>query len=114
MSLPTSWSTSTLTCCSGCGPMCKQRVTWTQEQRSPYSRSNVSPARAASGSASKAAMGAHWTSAAVDADGLKAWMNERVGKTQRLTDLRLMDHLPRSAIGKVLKRELRDEYGTAR
>jgi len=40
----------------------------------------------------------------------KRWMNERVGKTQRLADLRLIDELPRSAIGKVLKRELRDRY----
>ena len=37
-------------------------------------------------------------------------MNARVGKTQRLADLRLLDELPRSAIGKVLKRELRDTY----
>ena len=34
----------------------------------------------------------------------------RVGKTQRLAALRLIDELPRSAIGKVLKRELRDGY----
>ena len=38
------------------------------------------------------------------------WLNDRVGKTQRLTDLRFIDELPRSAIGKVLKRELRDAY----
>jgi long-chain acyl-CoA synthetase len=43
-------------------------------------------------------------------DALRAWMNARVGKTQRLADLRLLDELPRSAIGKVLKRELRDGY----
>jgi acyl-CoA synthetase (AMP-forming)/AMP-acid ligase II len=41
---------------------------------------------------------------------VKAWVNGRVGKTQRLADLRLLDPLPRSAIGKVLKRELRDLY----
>jgi acyl-CoA synthetase (AMP-forming)/AMP-acid ligase II len=46
--------------------------------------------------------------AAIDAVGLKAWTNSRVGKTQRLSDLVLVDALPRSAIGKVLKRELRD------
>ena len=46
--------------------------------------------------------------AAVDAAGLKAWTNSRVGKTQRLSDVVLVDTLPRSAIGKVLKRELRD------
>ena len=43
-------------------------------------------------------------------DALRSWMNARVGKTQRLADLRLLDELPRSAIGKVLKRELRDAY----
>ena len=41
-----------------------------------------------------------------------AWMNQRVGKTQRLADLHFMAELPRSAIGKVLKRELRDRYTT--
>ncbi|MFI4932805.1 MAG: AMP-binding protein [Burkholderiales bacterium] len=44
------------------------------------------------------------------ADAIKRWMNDRVGKTQRLADLRFIDELPRSAIGKVLKRELRDAY----
>ena len=34
----------------------------------------------------------------------------RVGKTQRLADLVLVDELPRSHIGKVLKRELRDGF----
>ncbi len=43
---------------------------------------------------------------------LKDWVNDRVGKTQRLSDLRYLDELPRSAIGKVLKRELRDAYRT--
>jgi len=41
---------------------------------------------------------------------LRAWLNVRVGKTQRLADLRSIEELPRSAIGKVLKRELRDRY----
>ena len=39
---------------------------------------------------------------------LLAWHNERSAKTQRLSALHLVDELPRSAIGKVLKRELRD------
>ncbi|MDP5278342.1 class I adenylate-forming enzyme family protein [Sphingomonas sp. DG1-23] len=39
-----------------------------------------------------------------------AWTNARLGKTQRLADLRRIDELPRSAIGKVLKRELRERY----
>ena len=43
-------------------------------------------------------------------DAIKRWLNERVGKTQRLADVKLIDELPRSAIGKVLKRELRDAY----
>jgi long-chain acyl-CoA synthetase len=43
-------------------------------------------------------------------DELKAWMNARVRKTQRLADLQIVDALPRSHIGKVLKRELRDAY----
>jgi len=39
-----------------------------------------------------------------------AWFNAQVGKTQRLAALEKVDELPRSAIGKVLKRELRDAY----
>jgi long-chain acyl-CoA synthetase len=42
---------------------------------------------------------------------LKAWANERLGKTQRLADVRLVGELPRSDIGKVLKRQLREAYG---
>jgi len=41
---------------------------------------------------------------------LRQWLNARVGKTQRLAALRFVAELPRSAIGKVLKRELRDSY----
>ena len=37
-----------------------------------------------------------------------AWTNGQVGKTQRLSALHAIAELPRSAIGKVLKRELRD------
>ena len=46
------------------------------------------------------------------ADDLKTWVNGRLGKTQRVADLRIVDSLPRSAIGKVLKRTLRDSYTT--
>jgi len=46
------------------------------------------------------------------ADEIKAWANERLGKTQRLSDVRLVDELPRSHIGKVLKRELREAYAS--
>ena len=45
-----------------------------------------------------------------DAAELRAWANERLGKTQRLADLHFIDELPRSAIGKVLKRELRERH----
>ena len=48
--------------------------------------------------------------AAASAEDLLAFVNGKVGKTQRLADLQLTDALPRSHIGKVLKRELRDGY----
>ena len=38
---------------------------------------------------------------------LMNWANQRLGKTQRLASITAVDELPRSAIGKVLKRELR-------
>ncbi len=38
------------------------------------------------------------------------WVNERVGRTQRVAEVRLVAALPRSAVGKVLKRSLRDGY----
>ena len=44
------------------------------------------------------------------ADALREWANSRLGKTQRLNAVEIVDALPRSAIGKVLKRELRDEW----
>ncbi len=47
---------------------------------------------------------------ALPAAELRDWINQRVGKTQRLADLHYLDELPRSAIGKVLKRELRERY----
>ncbi len=46
----------------------------------------------------------------VSAESLLNWLNARVGKTQRLADLVVIDSLPRSEIGKVLKRQLREEY----
>ncbi len=48
------------------------------------------------------------------ADELRRWVNAQVGKTQRLAELRFVDELPRSAIGKVLKRELREAWVGAR
>jgi acyl-CoA synthetase (AMP-forming)/AMP-acid ligase II len=46
----------------------------------------------------------------IEAETLREAVNARLGKTQRLADLILVDHLPRSHIGKVLKRDLRDGY----
>jgi len=43
-------------------------------------------------------------------DALRAWANERLGKTQRLAGVRYIGELPRSDIGKVLKRQLREQW----
>ncbi|SIT46306.1 4-coumarate--CoA ligase [Paraburkholderia ribeironis] len=48
--------------------------------------------------------------ARIDAISLLEWVNARLGKMQRLSALSLVDSLPRSAIGKVLKRELRERF----
>ncbi len=50
------------------------------------------------------------TGAAAEAEALRAWANAKVNKIQRLAAVEIVDALPRSAIGKVLKRELRDNY----
>jgi long-chain acyl-CoA synthetase len=50
------------------------------------------------------------TGSTASADELMQWLNARVGKTQRLAALQFIAELPRSAIGKVLKRELRDSF----
>ena len=42
---------------------------------------------------------------------LREFANARLGKTQRLAAVEILDQLPRSSIGKVLKRELRERYG---
>ena len=47
-----------------------------------------------------------------DAQTLLQWTNTRVGKTQRLARLEIVDELPRNAIGKVLKRELREDFAS--
>jgi acyl-CoA synthetase (AMP-forming)/AMP-acid ligase II len=47
-------------------------------------------------------------------EGLFEWTNAQLGKTQRLADLVIVNGLRRSAIGKVLKRELRDAYVSGR
>ena len=48
--------------------------------------------------------------AALDVAAIKTWVNDRLGKTQRVHAVVQIDQLPRSEIGKVLKRSLRDLY----
>ena len=43
-------------------------------------------------------------------DHLKDWSNERLGKQQRLSDVIFVEQLPRNPNGKILKRELREQY----
>ncbi|HVU04248.1 MAG TPA: class I adenylate-forming enzyme family protein [Polyangiaceae bacterium] len=49
--------------------------------------------------------GAHAT-----ADAIREYLNAKVGKAQRASAVELRTELPKSAIGKVLKRELREPY----
>jgi acyl-CoA synthetase (AMP-forming)/AMP-acid ligase II len=46
----------------------------------------------------------------ISAEQLRDWANGQLGKTQRIAEVRLRQELPRSAIGKVLKRELRAQF----
>ena len=46
--------------------------------------------------------------AEVGGDELRMFANQQLGKTQRLSEVRVIAELPRSAIGKILKRELQD------
>jgi len=48
--------------------------------------------------------------ASASAEAVMTFANNQLGKTQRLAAVDLVDSLPRSAIGKVLKRELRDSF----
>jgi acyl-CoA synthetase (AMP-forming)/AMP-acid ligase II len=45
--------------------------------------------------------------ATIAPEALRTWANAQLGKTQRISALRVVDALPRSAIGKVMKRDLR-------
>ncbi len=45
---------------------------------------------------------------------LREFANAKLGKTQRISRVEIVESLPRSAIGKILKRELRDEYEAKR
>ena len=44
---------------------------------------------------------------------LLAWANARLGRTQRLIGVEILPELPRSEIGKVLKRQLRDAWAAS-
>jgi len=44
----------------------------------------------------------------IDAEALRQWANGQLGKAQRISAVEFINELPRSPIGKVLKRELRD------
>lgn len=50
---------------------------------------------------------------AIDCDALRDWANERLAKTQRLIAVETRAEFPRNALGKVLKRLLRDPYWAA-
>lgn len=47
--------------------------------------------------------------AGADAEAIRAWANARLSKPQQLALVRFRDEFPRNALGKVLKRLLRDE-----
>jgi acyl-CoA synthetase (AMP-forming)/AMP-acid ligase II len=51
-----------------------------------------------------------------DAQAIVAWANERLARHQRLAAVEFRDEFPRNALGKVLKRILREPYwaGTGR
>ncbi len=46
----------------------------------------------------------------ISEEALKSWANARLGKLQRLSAVEFRSELPRSTIGKLLKRELREPY----
>jgi long-chain acyl-CoA synthetase len=50
------------------------------------------------------------SSAKTSAEDMTAWANGKLGKAQRLSGIEFVESLPRSTIGKVLKRELREPY----
>jgi long-chain acyl-CoA synthetase len=43
-------------------------------------------------------------------ESLRDWANQRLGKAQRISSLVYTDELPKSSIGKILKKELRATY----
>jgi long-chain acyl-CoA synthetase len=51
--------------------------------------------------------------AGASTEAVRSWANARLGKAQRISAAEAIDELPRSPIGKVLKRELRDRLFSA-
>ena len=49
----------------------------------------------------------------IEPEALRTKVNASLGKAQRIAEIRLVDELPRSPIGKVLKRALRDDYAAS-
>ncbi len=45
-----------------------------------------------------------------DVEQIRSWLNEHLGKQQRVVAVEIRDRLPRNAVGKLLKRELRAPY----
>ncbi len=50
----------------------------------------------------------------ISAEALRMAVNDRLGKVQRISAIVFLDALPRSHIGKVLKRELRESFQRTR
>jgi long-chain acyl-CoA synthetase len=49
----------------------------------------------------------------IDLEEMKAWINSRVGRHERVFAVRQVTEMPRNAGGKILKRELRDAFATS-
>ncbi len=52
--------------------------------------------------------------ASVTEDQVRDWANDQLSKTQRIVAVEFRDSLPRSTIGKIMKRELREPYWAGR
>jgi acyl-CoA synthetase (AMP-forming)/AMP-acid ligase II len=52
--------------------------------------------------------------ATVGEEAVREWANGQLSKTQRLVAVEFRDSLPRSTIGKIMKRELRAPYWEGR